>query len=136
MVVVDRFSGWPHLMRATGSDEALGASGLIRYLKFIFATFGIPQEVSSDGDPEFVAAETQAFLDKWGVRHGLASAYNPRSKGRAEVAVKSMKHLLHGTTSAEGALNEDAVIFGLLQYCNTPQVHSGTSPAQILLVEH
>ena len=132
LVVVDRFSGWPHLMRATGSDEALGANGLIRCLKFIFATFGIPEEVSSDGGPEFVAAETQAFLGKWGVRHRLASAYNPRSNGRAEVAVKSMKRFLHGATTAEGALNEDAVIFGLLQYRNTPQAYSGTSPAQIL----
>ena len=64
LVVVDRFSGWPHLMKATGSDEAQGPSGLIRCLKFMFATFGVPEEVNSDGGPEFVAAETQAFLGK------------------------------------------------------------------------
>ena len=132
LVVVDRFSGWPHLMRSSGSDEALGAKGLIRCLKFIFATFGIPEEVSSDGGPEFVSAETQAFFSKWGVIHRLSSAYNPRSNGRAEVAVKSMKRLLQCATSAEGALNEDAVIYGLLQYRNTPQSHAGTSPAQVL----
>ncbi len=132
LVVVDRFSGWPHMMRAMGSDEALGASGLIRCLKLMFATFGIPEEVSSDGGPEFVAAETQAFLQKWGVRHRRSAAYNARSNGRAEVAVKSMKRLLQSATTAEGALNEDRVLYGLLQYRNTPQTNSGSSPAQIL----
>lgn len=132
LVVVDRFSGWPHIMRATGSDEALGSRGLIRCLKFMFATFGIPEEVASDGGPEFVAEETKAFLRQWGVRRRLSSAYNPRSNGRAEVAVKSMKRLLQGATTADGALNDDAVIFGLLQYRNTPLAHCGLSPAQIL----
>ena len=107
-------------MRATGSDEALGVSSHIRCLKFMFATFGIREEVCNDGGPEFAAAETEAFLSKWGVRHRLPSAYNPRSNGRAEEAVKSMKRLLQGAMIAEGALNEDAVIFGLLQYRNTP----------------
>ena len=132
LVVVDRFSGWPHLMRAAGSEEARGSLGLIRCLKFMFATFGIPEEMSSDGGPEFAAAETESFLMKWGVRHRLASAYDPRSNGRAEVAVKSMKRLLQSATNAAGALNEDAVIHGLLQYRNTPQAGTGSSPAQVL----
>ena len=83
LVIVDRFSEWPHIMRATKSDEALGTQGLIRNLKFIFASCGAPDKLSSDGGPEFTADQTHAFLERWGVTHRLSSAYNPTSNGRA-----------------------------------------------------
>ncbi len=132
LVIVDRFSGWPHIMRASRSDEAVGSRGLVRNLKYVFATFGAPIELSSDGGPEFSASETKEFLHRWGVTHRQSSAYNPESNGRAEVAVKSMKRLLQCNTSAEGALDEDCVVAGLLQYRNTPEPTTGMSPALIL----
>ena len=132
LVIVDRFTGWPHICRAQKSHEATGASGLVRALKVIFATFGAPEEVSSDGGPEFSAAETQDFLSRWGVHHRLSSAYNPRSNGRAEVAVKSMKRLLKDNTGIGGSLDDDRVVAGLLQYRNTPDPDTGMSPSQIL----
>ena len=96
-VIVDRFSTWPNIMRATKSDGAAGSHGVIRNLKYIFATFGAPEELSSDGGPEFTAAETQEFLERWGVRHRLSAAYHPSSNGRAEVVVKSMKRSCKAT---------------------------------------
>ena len=83
LVIVDRFSEWPHIMRTTKSDEALGTQGLIRNLKLIFASCGAPDKLSSDGGPEFTADQTHAFLERWGVTHRLSSAYNPTSNGRA-----------------------------------------------------
>ena len=72
------------------SGSALGGSkGLIGYLQKSFATFGVPEELSSDGEPEFPASHTRDFLTRWGVEHRISSAYNPRSNGRAEVAVKA-----------------------------------------------
>ena len=62
----------------------------------------------------------------------MSAAYNPQSNGRAEVAVKSMKRLLQCNSSAEGALDEDSVVAGLLQYRNTPEPTTGMSPAVIL----
>ena len=132
LVVVDRFSGWPHVMRARYSDEAAGARGLIRCLRIVFATFGVPEELGSDGGPEFTADETEAFLERWGVRHRISSAYNPESNGRAEVGVKSTKRLLTDSVNADGSLDTDAVVSGLLQYRNTPEPTTGMSPAKIL----
>lgn len=40
-----------------------------------FSRFGIPEELSSDGGPEFASATTQEFLTRWGVHHRLSSAY-------------------------------------------------------------
>jgi hypothetical protein len=44
---------------ASGSDLA-GSNGLIRQLRAPFVTFGVPEELSSNGGPEFRAAATPA----------------------------------------------------------------------------
>ena len=53
LVLVDRYSHWP-----TVYSSSNGASGLISSLRGVFSTFGIPEELASDGGPEFTAAET------------------------------------------------------------------------------
>ena len=127
LVIVDRFSGWPHIVASRS-----GAAGFGRALVNYFASYGVPEELSSDGGPEFTAKETAALLRRWGVHHRVSSAYHPRSNGRAEVAVKSMKRLLTSHTTADGDLATEAVAAGLLTYRNTPDAETGLSPAQIV----
>ena len=134
LVIIDRFSGWPHIVRAQYSTEAAGARGLKRCLRHVFATFGVPEEFGSDGGPEFVAEETEIFFKQWGVKHRLSTAYNPESNGRAEVGVKSMKRLLSGNITANGSLDCDKVVSSLLQYRNTPEPSTGMSPSSILFL--
>ena len=66
------------------------------------------------------------------MKHRLSSAYHPRSNGRAEVAVKSMKRLLQDIITVNGDLDSDAYTCAVLQYRNTPDPDNGISPAQIL----
>ena len=66
---------------STARTNLAGSAGLVRYLRSFFATFLIPEEISSDGDREFIAKGTQNFLRFWGVhsllrRHSLGSARN------------------------------------------------------------
>ena len=132
LITVDRFSGWPHLARAKYSHEAVGSSGLCRTLRFIFATFGVPEEATSDGGPEFTADETEAFLKRWDVIHRLSAPYNSEGNGRAEVGVKCMKRLLADNIRDDGSLDTDRVVSGLLQFRNTPDPATGLSPAMVL----
>ncbi len=53
LVIVDRYSNWPIVERAQD-----GAKGLINILRHTFATFGSPDELSSDGGPEFTSSTT------------------------------------------------------------------------------
>ena len=129
LVVVDRFSSWPHIVTTRSGS---GAAGLGRALISYFATYGVPEELSTDGGPEFAAKATAALLHRWGVHHRQSSAYHPRSNGRAEVAVKSMKRLLTSHTTADGDHDTEAVAAGLLTYRNTPDMETGLSPAQIV----
>ena len=83
-------------------------------MSVFFATFGVPDELSSDGGPEFVAIYTSDFLKKWGIHHRVSSAYFPQSNRRAEVAVKKIKRLLGDNVRPNGSLNNDNLLRALL----------------------
>ena len=65
--------------------------------------------------------------------HRLSSAYHPKSNGRAEVSVKSMKRLMRDNVGDKGELDTDAMLRGLLQFRNTTEPDSGLSSAMVLL---
>ena len=132
LVAGDRLSGWVEVFRAPHHTALAGAQGLIGALRCLFATFGVPEEISSDGGKEFIASETNSFLRKWNVRHRLSSAYFPQSNGRAEVAVKKCKRLLMDNIGPNGSLNNDNFLRAILQVRNTPDPDCNISPAQIL----
>ena len=132
LVIGDRLSGWTEVFACPSGSSNAGAEGLIGCLRKLFATFGVPDELSSDGGPEFVASLTRDFLKRWGVDHRVSSAYNPRSNGRAEVAVKATKRLLRSNIGPTGSLDNDRFLRALLQQRNTPDPDCSISPAQVI----
>jgi ribosomal protein L44E len=132
LVTVDRLSGWSEVAQIKAHSGSSGAKGLCQALRQLFATFGVPEEISSDGGPEFTAGESKDFYNRWGVKHRISSAYHPQSNGRAELAVKITKRLLENNTGPTGELNTDKVVCALLQQRNTPDRDCGLSPAEII----
>jgi len=132
LVVADRLSGWVEIFSSPSKSLTSGAAGLIAHLRNFFRMFGVPEELSSDGGPQFKALATEEFLSTWGVRHRLSSAYFPQSNGRAEVAVKTAKRLLLDNIGPSGSLNNDKFLRAILQLRNTPDPDCNVSPAQIV----
>ena len=76
-VAGDRLSRWVEIFKAPHGTAQAGAQGLIAALGALFATFGVPEEISNNGDPDFSSAATADFLTRLKVRHCMSSAYFP-----------------------------------------------------------
>ena len=127
VLIVDRYSSWPTVHRSES-----GADGLTKRLRETFVTFGIPEELTSDGGPQFTAGKTQEFLKSQGVHHRLTSVANPHGNCRAEVAVKTVKCMLMDNTGPTGSLDADQFQRAMLVLRNTIDPETRASPALIL----
>lgn len=132
LVIRDRLSGWVEVLRSTAGTNLGGSAGLVCHLRTFFATFGVPEELWSDGGPEFTASNPENFLHSWNVRHRVSSISFSQSNGRAEFAVKAAKRLLMSNTGPTGNLNHDRFLRAILQLQNTPDRDCNLSPAQII----
>ena len=127
LVLVDRYSNWPIAFKEPGTAE-----NLVNRLRDIFETFGVPEELTSDGGPQFTAGVTANFLESWGVHHRLTSTAHPHANSRAEIAVKTVKRMLQSNTNATGSLNIDSFQRAMLIYRNSIDPETKTSPAMAL----
>ena len=132
LVIGDRLSGWTEVIQVRKDSASCGSKGLCEALRMIIARIGAPEEMSSDGGPEFTSKEAMDFYARWGIRHRLSSAYFPQSNGRAEVAVRITKRLLEDNMAENGSLNTDNMVRALLQQRNTPDRDCQLSPAEVL----
>ena len=130
LVIVDRFSGWPAVQfcgASTGSSRQLK-----EWLRQFFATYGIPEEIATDGGLTYTSYEIQQFLTDYGIKHRLSSVAFAQSNKRAELGVKSMKRLIRENTNKDGSLTNDNFLRALMTYRNTPDRDTNKSPAQVI----
>ena len=78
LIIGDRLSGWTEIVNVKPNSENSGSKGLCNAFRQVFQTFGVPDEITSDGGPEFIALETLEFYKKWAVHHHLSPSYFPQ----------------------------------------------------------
>jgi hypothetical protein len=129
LIYADRFTGWTEVTDVPNTSYNVLRKNMVAW----FRTYGVPEEVSSDGGPPFNAADYDDFLKSWGVSKRLSSAYYPQSNGRAEAAVKTMKRALNGNVNPRtGAIDSNAAAQAIMTHRNTPNQETGISPAEML----
>ena len=129
LLLVDAFSGFPFVYEAAHGGTA---EELKKHLMDCFTTYGIPEELMSDGGPQYTSGTISQFLKDWGVRHRISSAYNPHSNLRAETGVKSMKRILREAIGSGGGIDGMSARAALMEYRSTPQRDLKHSPAELL----
>ena len=129
LIYVDVYSGWIEVANLTSK----GSDAIRKTMLMYFATFGVPEQIASDGGPPFDSRDYTQFLKRWKIRRRLSSAYYPQSNGRAEVGVRTAKRILLGNIdSSTGKLDNDRAVTALLTHRNTPCQQTGISPATAL----
>ena len=120
LAVADRYSGYPFAFKLNKLSTAHVTDILFR----LFADYGFPTSIRTDGGPQF-RSEFEDFCKDNNITHETSSPYNPRSNGHAENAVKMTKDLLRKCLS-----QKENFPLALLHFRNTPRA-DGKSPAQL-----
>lgn len=98
----------------------------MEYLRKLLEDHGL----NCDGGPQFESTDFQKFLTAWGIHHRLSSVEHPQSYGRAELAVKTVKHIF--LENKHDSLDRDKVAHALLQYCNKIIQNLGLTQVELL----
>ena len=128
LIMTDYFSGFPEVL-LLNKGAGHGTSELtIEKMKSIFARHGIPEELISDGGPQFNSSAFEQFAKSWGFQHEMSDPYFPRGNGKVERSVETVKNLIRKAHAS----NTD-VYGAILAYRTTPLQDCGKSPAELLM---
>ncbi|XP_050147374.1 uncharacterized protein LOC126622668 [Malus sylvestris] len=83
--------------KATKTNDSKVVSDFIK--SNIFARFGIPRAIISDGGSHFCNRTFEALLRKYNVTHKVSTPYHPQTSGQAEVSNREVKQILEKTVS-------------------------------------
>ena len=106
IVIVDSFLNWPSVIKTGGKG---GATDLAKALRRHFQDVGVPEVLTSDEDPEFIALKMQEFLRWWGVKNRTSSVYYPHANLQAEFRVTVVKIMLREKVTPTVSLECDEV---------------------------
>jgi transposase InsO family protein len=65
----------------------------------IFARFGTPRTIISDGGTHFCNRIFQQLMKKYFITHKVATPYHPQTSGQVEVSNREIKHILEKTVN-------------------------------------
>jgi len=75
----------------------------------------------------FTSTQFHSMVNKWGIVHSMSSPGHHQSNGKAEAAVKTVKHMM------SKCLQDGTDVYeALLEHGNTTQQDIGLSPAQLM----
>ncbi|KAM2626472.1 hypothetical protein TB2_000046 [Malus domestica] len=94
LLAVDYVSKWVEA-RATRTNDSKVVADFVK--TNIFARFGMPRVLISDGGSHFCNRTIEALLKKYGVTHKAATPYHPQTSGQAEVSNREIKQILEKT---------------------------------------
>ncbi|GJZ61421.1 reverse transcriptase domain-containing protein [Tanacetum coccineum] len=90
LVAVDYVSKWVEAQALPTNDARV----VIKFLRRLFARFGVPKALISDRGTHFCNSQLEKALQKYGVTHKLSTAYHPQTNGQTKVTNRAIKRIL------------------------------------------
>jgi len=129
LVAMDYVSKWVKAVVASKND----AKTVVKFLKKnIFARFGVPIILISDGGFYFCNSQLQKVLGHYRVTHKVASPYHPQTNGQAEVSNRELKKILEKTVASTRKDWSSKLDDALWAYRTAFKTPIGLSPFQMV----
>ncbi|GJZ41565.1 reverse transcriptase domain-containing protein [Tanacetum coccineum] len=90
LVAVDYVSKWVEAQALPTNDACV----VVRFLKGLFAIFGVPKALISDRGTHFCNSQLEKALLKYGVTHKISTAYHPQTNRQTKVTNRAIKLIL------------------------------------------
>ena len=127
LIVVDSYSEWPEVLsyRRPTTGTTFG------FLHELFARFSVVDCVVSDNGSQFTSVEFKEFCEISQMKQMTTLQYHPRSNGRAERFVDTLKRALKKAsgTPTDKALQQFLLVYKITPNPNTPLA---VSPAETM----
>ncbi|GJR97888.1 reverse transcriptase domain-containing protein [Tanacetum coccineum] len=90
LVAVDYVSKWVEAQALPTNDARV----VIKFLRKLFARFGVPKALISDRGTHFCNSQLEKALQKYEVTHKLSTAYHPQTNRQIKVTNRDIKRIL------------------------------------------
>lgn len=87
LIVVDYYSKFVEIEKLSN----ITSQTIINKFKAVFARFGVPKILVSDGGKQFDSVQFQKFAKEWDFKHVVSSPTHSQSNGMAERQVQTVK---------------------------------------------